>query len=81
MNKMHELNEPQQHGYWQIFVYNNGKQTPTRGWQVADKDQARERYEAEIQQAMRDPARPIWRVQLVWCVVTETVWEQDGTMY
>jgi hypothetical protein len=70
-----------QYGYWQIRVYHDRKQTPTRWWQFAGKDDAREQYEVAIEKAMLDPARPIWRVQLVWCVVTETVWEQDGTMY
>jgi hypothetical protein len=30
---------------------------------------------------MQHPVHALWRVQLVYCVVTETVWEQDGTMY
>ena len=81
MTKIHELTERQQCGYWQIRVYYDGKQTPASTLQIADKDQARKQYEWAIHQAMRDPARPIWRVQLVYCVVTETVWEQDGTMY
>jgi hypothetical protein len=81
MTKIHELNERTQHGYWQIRVYYDGKQTPASTLQIADKDQAREQYEAASEKAMRDPARPFWRVQLVWCVVTETVVEQDGTSY
>jgi len=76
-----QKNKQTQHGYWQIRVYYDNAQTSARGWQVVGKDDAHEQYEAAIQQAMRDPARPIWRVQLVYCVVTETVYEQDGTMY
>ena len=81
MAKIHALSERQQFGYWQIRVYYDNAQTSARGWQIAGKDDAREQYEAAIKQAMRDPARPIWRVQLVYCIVTETVVEQDGTMY
>ena len=81
MSKIHDLSERVQYGHWQIRVYYDNRQTPTSTLQVAGKNDAREQYEAAIQQAMRDPARPIWRVQLVYCVVTETVWEQDGTMY
>ena len=81
MTKIDELGERVQYGHWQIRVYHDNRRTPARTLQVADRDHAREQYGAAIQQAMRDPACSIWRVQLVYCVVTETVWEQDGTMY
>jgi hypothetical protein len=76
-----QKNKQKQHGYWQIRVYCDGKPTPSRTLQIAGKDQARDQYKEAIQQAMLDPAHPIWRVQLVYCLVTEAVWEQDGTMY
>jgi len=81
MSKIHESNESRQHGYWQIRVYFDNQQAPVKTMQVAGKDQAREQYESAIQQAQRDTAHPIWRVQLVYCYVAEAVWEQDGTMY
>lgn len=81
MNKMHELNEPKQYGYWQIRVYYDGKPTPSKTLGIAGKDQAREQYKEEIQKAMQHPVHALWRVQLVYCLLTETVWEQDGTMY
>ena len=81
MSKIHDLSERVQHGYWQIRVYYDNQQTSARGWQVVGKDQAREQYKSAIQQAQRDTAHPIWRVQLVYCYVAEAVWEQDGTMY
>jgi hypothetical protein len=76
-----QKNKQKQHGYWQIRVYYDGTQGPASVLQVAGKDQAHEQYEWAIKQAVRDPAHPIWRVELVYCLVTEAVWEQDGTMY
>ena len=76
-----QKDKQKQYGYWQIRVDYDGKPAPASVLQVADKDQAREQYEWAIKQAMRDPAHALWRVQLVYCVVTESVWEQDGTMY
>jgi hypothetical protein len=76
-----QKNKQKQHGYWRIRVYYDGKPTPSETLGIAGKDQAREQYEEEIQKLMRDPAHALWRVELVYCVVTETVWEQDWTMY
>jgi hypothetical protein len=81
MAKIHDLKERVQYGYWEIRVYHGREQTPARAWQVRGKDDAGEQYGLAVKHASRDAAFPLWRVVLVYCVVTETAYEQDGTMY
>jgi hypothetical protein len=81
MSKIHDLSERQHYGYWEIRLYYARQQTPVRAWQVRGEEKAREQYDLAVKQASRDAAFPIWRVVLVYCVVTVTAYEQDGTMY